>query len=667
MDACRQRRAARSGQIDGDGFVGRRLFVERKRVAIGRLAGDDGRRGVALIDDQSGRARLQRQLDGRQNKLLETRIVQAYDRIGDNEGFISCIGAARRGRPQHDSLGRRQAADKLEDSIGCPGLAAVRRDLERGRALRAPLRRRLSGHDIDVSNLTIEKTRRGAHEVAGRRSLIVDMHDGLCRLLDDCAARAGHDDAQARNEDAIVGQVLARHRIVGHARCALRVRRDHGPGDVPADDEGVAAGTAVESGHHALRRAENVESVVALEAIDRERLNVRIGDIDAAAKYSGRSDDEGVVGLRAKDDERIEPGAALDLDRRVDVIFDRVVAAATLYADVGPGRDEEGSDDKGVIAAAADHREVGLVRIDLEGVLARPAVQHRRLVDAIGQVADGRQSRLHSVSDPRADITRRRSDRRRRILLADLEPVGAIAGVDRHDRRIAVHGEVVPGGRIGGVDIAAVDGQAACNALIVIDPFINPGSVRLDDRRKRFTHEERLSRRCLRAVDRQVVEGTANRAGVVDVDDVVRRRGRIDHEIVAAAGSDDGYRVLILAIVGFVVREARQAWQAVKVDEVLAAARRDECVGVQSARIELDVAFCAAGRNRKSGGGKGAEGANRRGVAVEAGGRGQIAATDRDGRAGGEARRVLASARARDRNIVACVDPDRRSRAQCRA
>ncbi len=268
-----------------------------------------------------------------------------------------------------------------------------------------------------------------------------------------------------------------------------RSRDDDARRHIAAHDEGVAARPAVKRGHHPCLCAEHVEGVVAFHAVDCERLDAGEGDIDASAVDAVLGNDEHVVRRGADDYERVESGTPLDGDRGVEIVFDRVGPRPALHADVRARRDQEGADYERVVAAAAVHVEVGLVGIDLEGVRAGAAVEHGRLVDAVGQVAGGlrRQHGRERVSGKPADVSGERvasREGRRGVKLSDLEPVVAVARVDGQQRGIAVHGVIVSGTGNRAVDIAAIDGQHSADRAIVIDALVDRSALRVDvDRR----------------------------------------------------------------------------------------------------------------------------------------------------------------------------------------
>ncbi len=110
--------AVGAGQVDGHRLSGDRLLVERQVVAVGGLTRHDRRRGEALVDDEAGGARLQRDLNRRQNEAVERlvgsrRAADGDDRGGDDDRLVSRIRVVRRDRrgAHIDCLRRRRAGE----------------------------------------------------------------------------------------------------------------------------------------------------------------------------------------------------------------------------------------------------------------------------------------------------------------------------------------------------------------------------------------------------------------------------------------------------------------------------------------------------------------------------------------------------------------------------
>ena len=371
---------------------------------------------------------------------------------------------------------------------------------------------------------------------------------------------------------------------------------------------------------------------------------LRVGDVETAAEDAVLRNDEGVVRLGAEQHQRIEPGAALDVERRIDVVFDRVVAGAALDVEVRARRDEEGAHDERIVAAAADHREISLVRIDLERVEARAAIEHGRLFHAVGEIAEGRQRRRQPIADPGADVARRRADSRRVVDLPDLEEIIAVAGVDGHQSRIAVDGEIIAIRGLSSIGhqrsghVAAVDLQAICDRFIVIDALVGRLAVRAENGDKIVAHQERLPGDRRRAVDDQRVQAVVERAAVIDVDDVIRVDRGVDNKGVPAIQAVEIDDVRNLAVETIDRRQRRHARHVVDVDRAVAAAGVDVGDARKRRRAELDVAAASARCHIENLIAEGAEEIEGDGVAVEGARRGEVAAVNGDRRARGELR-----------------------------
>ena len=265
---------------------------------------------------------------------------------------------------------------------------------------------------------------------------------------------------------------------------ALELLDDDVLGDVAGDVDGVAAEAADDAVGDAEGRRLDEERVVALEAVDLDDLDVRVADVDARAEDAGGGDDDVVGELGAEHDDLVEAGAAVERDRGVDVVGDLVVAGAGAdverprgrEADGGPCdavgvehdgavehlREREGAHDEDVVAVVALEAQLGLVGVDDELVVARAALRDQRRARAGAQPAAGRGDQVREdVGGGEAafeDVALGAED------LPDLEAVVAGAAVERGDRRRVVGEERV-------VAAAAVDGQAAVERGVVVDPL----------------------------------------------------------------------------------------------------------------------------------------------------------------------------------------------------
>ena len=98
---------------------------------------------------------------------------------------------------------------------------------------------------------------------------------------------------------------------------------DDGQGHVPRDAERVVAEVADGRRHHARARAEDEQGVVALQAVDLQGLHPRVGGVEAGPEHAGVGDHEVVAQLGTQDRDRVGAVAAVDGNRRVQVILKR--------------------------------------------------------------------------------------------------------------------------------------------------------------------------------------------------------------------------------------------------------------------------------------------------------------------------------------------------------
>src|SRR5262249_20725382 len=134
-----------------------------------------------------------------------------------------------------------------------------------------PRRRRVGEVDsVDVVGINPGRIV-SLRDVGEARTLVLNGRGGdRHRLIDDDLAlrRPRHAEVDAVGDETVIGRIVGRDPVVAHAAGAVDVARYHVTGDVARDVDGVVA-EATDSPHrHAWRRAEHVDSVVALERID---------------------------------------------------------------------------------------------------------------------------------------------------------------------------------------------------------------------------------------------------------------------------------------------------------------------------------------------------------------------------------------------------------------
>ena len=106
-----------------------------------------------------------------------------------------------------------------------------------------------------------------------------------------------------------------------------------------------------EAADHAVGDAElrrlDEELVVALQAVDLDDLDVVVADVQAGAEDALGGDHDVVGELGAQHDQLVEAGAAVDRDRRVDVVRHLVLAAAGADVERPGGREAQADDRPG--------------------------------------------------------------------------------------------------------------------------------------------------------------------------------------------------------------------------------------------------------------------------------------------------------------------------------
>ncbi len=211
--------------------------------------------------------------------------------------------------------------------------------------------------------------------------------------------------------------------VVDDRALAFELLRRDDVGHVARDVEDVVAEAADDARRHAERRALDHEVVVAFQAVDFDHFDVGVGDVEAGAEDALVGDDEVVGELGAEHQHLVEAGAAVDRDRRVDVVFDLVVAgtavqqfgrlrsscrrglddrhavAVGLDRAVGVGLGErEGAHDEQVVAVVALEPQRGLVAVDLEHIVAGAAFGDQRGAGAAAEIAARRRDRSPKTS-----------------------------------------------------------------------------------------------------------------------------------------------------------------------------------------------------------------------------------------------------------------------------
>ena len=353
--------------------------------------------------------------------------------------------------------------------------------------------------------------------------------------------------------------------MVDRGAGSVGIERHHLAGDVTADVERVAPRAAVQDGHHAGRRGQDEEVVVATETVDLDLLDVGVGDEQTGALHPVLADHEVVVGLGADHDHRVEARAAVDAHRGVDVVGDVVVAGTAVDQGLRRprlgrvGGKQEGADVERVVPGLAEQLQGGLVAVDAEGVVAGAAVHGGRVADAAREpVVDRRLVVLGNLLG-RVELDLLGGDRvawghgrqgRGAVgaeQLAELEEIVARTTVDRGQRAVVVDVELIVA--------AAPDHVQQVDRGVVVDPLVlqrEGARGPIGDAARglaRAVHEgdEVLAQQehvgeLRHAVDDHRVD-VGGKPGVVHVDDVVgagriasRRPGHV-HRVRVRAGA----------------------------------------------------------------------------------------------------------------------------------
>ncbi|OWK21143.1 hypothetical protein AJ88_20805 [Mesorhizobium amorphae CCBAU 01583] len=145
--------------------------------------------------------------------------------------------------------------------------------------------------------------------------------------------------------------------MVNGAGRAFEFARDDVFRDVAGDIDRVGAQTADNAIGHAESRRLNEEFVVAFKSVNLDHFDRGVANIEAGTEDALFGDGEIVGELRPQYNQLVKAGAAVDRDRRVDVVLHFVLAAAG--ADIGRTRNRKAkSDDRLGDAELVQHDDV---------------------------------------------------------------------------------------------------------------------------------------------------------------------------------------------------------------------------------------------------------------------------------------------------------------------
>ena len=280
----------------------------------------------------------------------------------------------------------------------------------------------------------------------------------------------------------------------------------------------VAPEAAVDPGVDRGRGGEDDEVVVALDAVDRDPLDVDDRDEQARAGDAVGGDREGIVELGADHEHGVEAVAAVDRERRVLHVLDEIGARARVQRGEVVDRGE-GADHERVVARVAVGRERSAVVEDRERVAALAAVERGREADPVGEVAPRGRGQVDRGEEQLGPPEQ----------LADLEGVGADTAVHRRRGAVVVEREAV-------IAFEPVHGEAARDLPVVVHELgmgVGAGGEARQRGDETRAEEELVGRG--RAVDRERVHAAVE-AGVEHVDRRVAVPEGVD-EVGVGAGA----------------------------------------------------------------------------------------------------------------------------------
>ena len=158
--------------------------------------------------------------------------------------------------------------------------------------------------------------------------------------------------------------------------------------------ERVIAQTTKDLSEEFLTGALHEEAVVALGAVDPQRLNIGEVDRESGSEYAFVGNDEIIAKLGAGNNERVEAVPAVDIDRGIDRVLHQVGTRAAGNVGALPlwflrTHQSEGPDLEAVVALIAIQRQHSSVMEHHEAVLAQPPVDGHRLADAVREKTPG--------------------------------------------------------------------------------------------------------------------------------------------------------------------------------------------------------------------------------------------------------------------------------------
>ena len=287
-----------------------------------------------------------------------------------------------------------------------------------------------------------------------------------------------------RSNQPVITQITnRRHFVVDEAALPVDFLRRHDIRDIARDIEQIVADSTDHASGHASRRALNREVIVPFQSIEFEDFDMGVSHIHAATVHTLIGDHEIVAKFSTQHQHLVESTATVDRHRRVQAIFNEVVArpalngvgrggrAATLAncdsADVSLDRpvgvrfgECECTHNKQVVPVVAFHSQRGLIAVNLEDVVTASTCRDQRSTRTTTEISACRRDGVEDVvrRDVRATVSLAAEH------LTDLESVIAGTTVERGDRTVIIDREVI-------VAAVTVNRQTAIQVGIVVDPF----------------------------------------------------------------------------------------------------------------------------------------------------------------------------------------------------
>ena len=145
---------------------------------------------------------------------------------------------------------------------------------------------------------------------------------------DQALLACGHVVVEAIDGQAVVERVVGDHQVVGRAADAFELARHDVGGHVAGDVDAVRTQAANHAVGHAEGGGLDEELVIAFEAIDLDHFDRGVAHVQAGAEDALFGDRDVIGELCRQHHQLVEAGAAIDRDRRVDVVLHLVFPAA---------------------------------------------------------------------------------------------------------------------------------------------------------------------------------------------------------------------------------------------------------------------------------------------------------------------------------------------------